>query len=44
MKKVVMEPSHKLKNLELDPGNKNHKKTVEKVIFAIKINGKIYKL
>lgn len=43
-KKVVIELSQELEDLELDLDNKNHRKTVKKVMSAIKISNKIYKL
>lgn len=42
-KKVAIKPYQELKDLKLDLDNKNHGKTIKKVISTIKISSKIYK-
>lgn len=42
-KNIVIKPGHKLEDLELNLNNENYKKIVGKIIFAIKIQNKIYK-
>lgn len=44
LKKVAMELSQELEDLELDLDNENHRNTVKKVMSATKISNKIYKL
>ena len=42
-KKIAADPGQELEDLEIDLDNENHRKTIKKIISAIKINSKIYK-